>query len=179
MSQNKQRKAGLVSEISEKVNKAKAMVFTNYQGLTHKQIEQFKRDIKKAQAEFAVTKNTLLKLSLKNANLETGEDKNFDQPTGTLFLYGDIVSPLKVLSKMIKEIERPLIKFGLLDGKLLSKEDVNKLSSLPTREVLLAQLLGQMNAPIAGFHRTLHWNLQKFLITLKAIENSKNKQTTV
>jgi large subunit ribosomal protein L10 len=173
ISANKQKKTKIVAEISEKVGKAKAMVFTNYQGITHKQLEQFKRDIKKSDAEFAVAKNTLLKKSLVDANLETGDDKNFDQPTGAIFLYGDIVAPLKILAKMIKEMEKPQIKFGLLDGKLMTKEQVIKLSTLPSREVLIAQLLGQMKAPIAGFHRALHWNLQKFVMTLSAIEKKK------
>lgn len=179
MSSNKQQKASIIAEISEKVAKAKTMIFTNYQGLTHKQLEGFKREIKKANAEFSVTKNTLLRRSLVEAKLETGEDKNFDQPTGTLFLYGDIVHPLKVLTKMIKELEKPLIKFGILEGKLINTTDVMKLATLPSREILIAQLLGQMNAPIAGFHRALNWNLQKFVMTLKAVENKKNSQPTI
>ena len=174
MSPNKKRKATIVAEISEKVGKAKAMVFTNYTGLTHKQLETFKRDIKKAQAEFAVTKNTLLKRSLTEAHLETGDKKHFDQPTGTLFLYGDIVMPLKTLAKMIKDREKPHIKFGILEGKLMTSQEVMKLSTLPSREVLLAQLLGQLNAPIAGFHRALHGNLQKFVMILSAIQKQKS-----
>ncbi len=179
ISSAKQKKASVITEISERVAKAKAMVFTNYQGLTHKQLEEFKKVIKKANAEFAVTKNTLLKRSLNEANLETGEDKNFDQPTGAIFLYGDIIAPLKALTKLIKEIEKPQIKFGILNGKIMSKDEVIKLSTLPSREVLVARLLGQMNAPIAGLHRALNWNLQQFVMTLKAIENKKNSQTKI
>jgi|SRR5436190_3826700 len=173
LSPSKQKKATVITEISEKVSRAKAMVFTNYQGLTHKQLEAFKKIIKKADAEFAVTKNTLLKRSLTEAKLQTGDDKNFDQPTGAIFLYGDIVAPLKTLSKMIKDLEKPQIKFGLLDGKLINKEQVMKLATLPSREVLIAQLLGQMKAPISGFHRALSWNLQKFVMTLSLIKSQK------
>lgn len=176
ISANREKKGKLIEEISAKVNKAKAMVFTNYTGLTHKQLEEFKRAIKKAEAEFAVTKNTLLKRSLTEAKLDTGDAKHFDQPTGTMFLYGDIVMPLKALAKMIKDMQKPLIKFGLLDRKLLSPEEVLKLSTLPSREVLLAQLLGELNAPIAGFHRALNWNLQKFVMTLNVIEKKKQAQ---
>jgi len=173
MSANKQKKAVVVAEISQKIEKAKAMVFTNYTGLTHKQLEQFKRDIKKSNAEYAVSKNTLLKRALVDAKLETGDDKNFDLPTGTLFLYGDIVSPLKSLAKMVKDFEKPQIKFGFLEGKLMNAAEVMKLSALPSREVLLAQLGGMLKSPIQGFHRALSWNIQKFVMTLNAVAEKK------
>ena len=173
MSANREKKSLLIAEMNDKVAKAKAMVFTNYTGLTHKQLEGFKKEIRKSDAEFAVTKNTLLKRSLVENNLETGEDANFDKPTGALFLYGDIVNPLKSLAKMMKDLEKPQIKFGVLDGKIMTASQVMKLSSLPSKEVLLGQLVGMMNAPIQGLHRALSWNLQKFVMTLKAVEAKK------
>lgn len=173
-SANKEKKVVIVAEVKEKVDKAKAMVFTNYQGLTHKQLETFKKEIRKSDAQFVAAKNTLLKLALGKENLE-GQEEYFNQPTGTIFMYGDIVEPLKVLAKLIKELEKPTIKFGLLDGKVLTSDEVKKLATLPSRDVLIAQLLGMMNAPIQGLHRALSWNLQKFVMTLKAIEEQKAK----
>lgn len=174
-SQNRKKKEVIVAEVSEKVAKSKAMVFTNYQGLTHRQLEEFKKEIRKSDAEFAATKNTLLKRALGNEAIAGNEDK-FQQPTGTVFMYGDIVAPLKVLAKMMKDFEKPSIKFGLLEGKAITEADVKKLATLPSREVLIAQMLGMMNAPIQGLHRALSWNLQKFVMTLKAIEEQKAKQ---
>lgn len=172
VSQNRKKKEAIVAEVSAKVDKAKAMVFTNFTGLTHKQLEDFKRAIRKSDAEFAATKNTLLKRALGDEAIAGNEDK-FQQPTGTVFMYGDIAEPLKVLAKMMKDLEKPTIKFGLLDGKPLTESDVKKLSSLPSRETLIAQMLGMMNAPIQGLHRALSWNLQKFVMTLSAIEKQK------
>lgn len=172
VSANRQKKEVIVAEVSEKVNKAKAMVFTNFEGLTHKQLEEFKREIKKADAEFAATKNTLLKLALGEEKIAGNEDK-FQKPTGTIFMYGDVVEPLKVLAKMVKEMEKPEIKFGLLEGKPMTDKEVLKLATLPSREVLLAQMFGMMRSPIQGFHRALAWNLQKFVMTLSAIEKQK------
>ncbi len=179
-SENRQKKAGIVAEIAEKVGRAKAMVFTNYTGLTHKQLEGFKREIKKSEAEFAITKNTLLKRSLVDAHVDGTKDQNFDLPTpiesgptGTMFLYGDVISPLKALAKMIKDFEKPLIKFGILDGKMLTSEDILKLSTLPSREVLLTKLAVSMKSPIAGLHRALQWNMQKFVLTLNAVAQKK------
>lgn len=176
ISANRQKKEAIVAEVSEKIAKSKAMVFTNFQGLTHKQLEEFKKTIRKSDAEFAATKNTLLKRALGDEAVAGNEDK-FQQPTGTIFMYGDIVEPLKVLAKMMKELEKPSIKFGLLEGKAITEADVKKLATLPSREVLIAQMLGMMNAPIQGLHRALSWNLQKFVMTLKAIEDQKAKQS--
>lgn len=173
VSQNRQKKEVIVAELSEKVEKAKAMVFTNYAGLTHQQLETFKREIRKSDAEFAVAKNTLLKRAL--GDQIAGEEDKFQQSTGTLFMYSDVVTPLKTLAKMMKDFEKPEVKFGLLDGKVISDKDVAKLATLPSRETLIAQMLGMMNAPIQGLHRALSWNLQKFVMTLSAIEKQKAK----
>lgn len=175
ISKNREAKIAVVAELKDKVGKAKAIVMTDYTGLTHKQLEEFKKEIKKADAEFAVTKNTLLKRSLEENKLETGDARNFDKPTGTMFLYGDVVTPLKALAKMIKDFEKPVVKFGIMDGQLMDSKQVIKLSTLPSREVLLGQLVGMMNSPIQGLHRSLSWNLQKFVMTLNAISQKKSQ----
>lgn len=169
---NKQKKQQIVAEMAEKVAKAKAMVFTNYQGLTHHQLESLKRAVKKANAELTITKNTLLSRALKERKLMI-EDHNFQQPTATLFVYEDIVLPLKEIAKSIKNFKLPIIKFGLFEGKLMIEQDIIRLSTLPTREVLLAQLVGGLKAPIFGLHRALNWNITKLVMTLKAIEAKK------
>lgn len=173
-SPNRAKKETIVAELETKVNRAKTMVFTNYEGLTHKQIETFKNDIRPVDAEFAITKNTLLKRAL-GKRVKDQEDK-FQQPTGTLYVYGDPVAPLKILAKMIKDFEKPKVKFGLLDDSVITEAEILRLATLPSRETLIAQMLGMMNSPIQGLYRALSWNLQKFLMTLKAIEDQKAKQ---
>ena len=172
-SQNRQKKEKLVAELVEKVEKSKAMVFTNYQGLTHLQLESLKKDLKKAEAEFVATKNTLILRAL-GGKITTDEDKaHFNKPTGALFIYNDIVEPLKHLTKVIKELKLPEIKFGIFEGKTVSEKDVVKIASLPPMPVLRAQLLGQMNSPIQGLHRALNWNLLQLVLTLNAIKEKK------
>jgi large subunit ribosomal protein L10 len=173
ISNNRQKKEKLVAELTEKTEKAKGIVFTNYQGLTHHQLEALKRAMKKAEAEFVATKNTLLLRAL-DGKITTDEQKSkFQQPTATLFIYNDIVEPLKALAKTIKELKLPVIKFGLLEGKTLTDAEVMKLATLPPLPVLQAQLLGQMKAPISGLHRALNWNLQKLVLTLNAVKEKK------
>lgn len=167
------RKETLVAGFVEKVAKSKGLVFTNYQGLTHVQLEGIKKAVKKVDAEYVITKNTLMLRSLGNKKLSDEDKKNFQKPTATLFMYNDIVDPIKQLAKTIKEFKLPLIKFGIIDGKTTSADDITRLSTLPTLLQLRAQLLGQMKGPITGLHRALQWNLQTLVMTLKAIESKK------
>jgi large subunit ribosomal protein L10 len=173
VSQNRVRKEKTVSDLSQKIEKAKGMVFTNYQGLTHQQIESFKKALKVQDAEYVNTKNRLLVIALKD-KITTEEDKEkFQQPTATLFMYDDVISPLKQLTKSIKELTLPSIKFGIIDGKVYTDTEIVRLSTIAPLPVLRAQLLGMMNAPIQGLHRALNWNMQKLVMTLKAIESKK------
>ena len=179
VSPNRAKKEQIVAELSEKVNRAKGLVFANYQGLSHKQIEALKKALKKADAEFAVTKNTLLKLALKVHSSKFIVQSSIEGPTATLFLYGDPIEPLKALAKTIKELNlvSPTlghsIKFGIIDGENLNSEQVTRLASLPSRDILIAQLLFQMKAPIYGLHRALSWNVQKLVLTLSVIQETK------
>lgn len=157
-----QRKIDIVEKLKDKVRRAKSMVFTNYQGLTHRQLETLKKAVKTADSDFVTTKNTLIKQA-------GGPD--LEGPTATLFVYGEVIAPLKELAKTIKLLKLPVIKFALIDGKNVTGEEVLKLASLPSREVLLAQLVGGMKTPIYGLHRAMSWNLQKLVVVLKAIES--------
>ena len=168
---NRQKKEQIVAKLSEKARRAKGLVFTNYQGLTHVQLEKLKKALKQANAELVVTKNTLLKLALGKVAKEPKETKETQQgPTATLFLYADPIEPLKQLARTIKELKLPAVKFGIIDGKSLTGEQVLTLATLPAFDVLMAQLLFQMKAPLIGLHRALGWEIQRFVLTLKAIE---------
>ena len=172
-SKNRQKKEVIKAELVEKVQKAQDMVFSNYQGLTHLQLEGLKKSLRKVDAEFVATKNTILMRALEGKVDTEAEKEQFTKPTGTLFIYNDVVEPLKLLNKTIKEFKLPMIKFGLIDGNIVTDKDVVKIASLPPLPVLRAQLLGQMNAPIQGLHRALSWNIQSLVMTLNAIKEKK------
>lgn len=178
VSANRQKKVDIVASFSDKFTKAKAVVFTNYEGLTHKQIEGLKKAIKPLEGEYVVAKNSLVTRSLDDNKIKLREDHVLEGPTGTLFIYNDIVSPLKALAKLIKELNLPKVKFGIMEGDFITNDQVMKLSSLPTREVLLAQLVGGLKSPIFGLHRALNWNLQKLVLTLNAVAATKPAQAS-
>ncbi|HZJ18185.1 MAG TPA: 50S ribosomal protein L10 [Patescibacteria group bacterium] len=176
VSKNRTKKEEIVAKVSEKMEKATALVFTNYQGLTHVQLETLKKKLRECDTEVSVVKNTLLKLALsKTAKKDAVKDENaFSNPTATMFIYSDIIAPLKELAKTIKEYNLPSIKFGILDNKIITAEEVTKLSTLPSREILLAQLVFGLKSPIYGLHRALSYNMQQLVMTLKAVEAKKS-----
>lgn len=171
-SKSRQKKETIVGELSEKLQRAKALIFTNYQGLTHKQIEKLKKSAKALNADYIIAKNTLLLKSLQGSKIKL-EEKDLEGPTAAMFVYGDLIEPLKNLGKTIRQLGLPTIKFGILDKKLVEADQLLKLATLPSREVLLAQFVSGLKSPITNFVYSLNWNLKKLILTLKAIEQKK------
>jgi large subunit ribosomal protein L10 len=175
ISQNRQKKMDLIGEYTERVDRSKGLVFADYQGLTHQQLETLKRAVRKIDGEFVITKNTLILRALSKKDLSDDDKNHFNKPTATLFMYGDIIEPLKELAKTIKALNLPSVKFGIIEGKSTTAGDVIKLSTLPPMDVLRAQLLGQMLSPIQGLHRALSWNMQSLVMTLQAISDKRQE----
>ena len=153
-----------MTELTAKVAKSKSIVLADYRGLKHKQLEELRRNLKKLDAQFVVTKNTLL--------ARAGMTKN-EGATAALFAYADEVAPLKELLKFFKTAGAGITKGGLLGTTMLTEADVTKLSALPARPQLLGRLVGQLNAPIQGLHYALNWNLNKLVWGLNAVKNKK------
>ncbi len=181
-SKQREKKEQIVAQVAEKVSKAKAIVFTNYQGMTNIQLENLKKGLKAVNAELMVVKNTLLKRALAQQDHELDENA-LKQPTATLFAYEDTLAPLKELMKSVKILKLPAVKFGIFSARgestlgreatIYSSEQIMQLSTLPSREVLIAQFVGGLKSPLYGLHRALNWNIQKLVMTLKAIETKR------
>lgn len=174
-SANRLAKEVIVEEIKTKLDEASSIVLTDYQGLTHKQIEEFKKQLKTAGATFAITKNTLLKISLSTSKnfADKVNDEALNAPTATLFISGDPIEALKILQKLAKDTGLPKIKVGVVDGSVLDQAQIVKLSTLPNKATLIAQFVGLLNSPIQGLVVVLNGNIQKLAIVLNAIAQSK------
>jgi large subunit ribosomal protein L10 len=173
ISANRQKKIETVAKLSEKLAKSKAIIFTNYTGVTHKQLEALKRAIKPLKAEYVVAKNSLISRALDQNKIKLEGEDVLQGPTGAMLIYADVMSPLKELAKSIKALGLLNVKLGIMENKFLTGEQVLKISTLPTREVLLTQLAAGLKSPISGLHRALNWNIQKLILTLKSIEQNK------
>lgn len=175
-----QRKSDAVSQLADKLGKAKAFFLTDYRGLTHQQVETLKKTLKKVEGEFLVAKNTLLRIAMKqlNPSISSGQtmkqlEEQLKNPTATFFSYGDEISAIKELANFIKTTQLPKIKIGFFAGNIASEADFQKLASLPTRSVLLATLVNRLKSPIYGLHFALNWNLERLVIVLNNIKSKK------
>ena len=166
-----QKKIDTVAELTQKIAKAKAMVLADYRGLKHKQLEELRKTLKKTQGEFVVTKNRLLKKAL--GDKAKAIEATLNDSTATLFAYADEVAPLRELLKFFKIAGAGIPKSGFLGETILNESDITSLASLPSRQMLLAKLVGQLNAPIQGLHYALSWNMNRLAWALTAIRDKK------
>ncbi len=121
-----------------------------------------------------IVKNTLRKIALKENGLSEA-DKYFEGPTAIVVEADDPVSPAKIVSEFAKKNGKFVIKAGLLDGKVIELDKINALASLPTKEVLIAKMLGSLNAPASNFVGVLTAVTRNFVCVLNAIKEQKEK----
>lgn len=165
-------KKQIVSDLAGMMGKAKGMIFYDYRGLTVAEVTELRNQFRAAGVEYHVIKNSMIKRAADSLSI-TGLDEHLSGPTAVAFGYNDPVAPAKVLVEFVKKVKKTEIKSGILDGKVISIASVNSLAELPSREQLLAQLAGTLNAPIAGFARTLSGIISKLGYALNAVKEQK------
>jgi large subunit ribosomal protein L10 len=162
----------IVSDLTEKFQKAQSIVLYDYIGLTVAEVSNLRNQFRKAGVEYKVIKNTLLKRTADGLGL-SGLGDYLKGPTAVAFSYADPVVPAKILVDFIKQVKKTEIKSGVLAGRVIDSEGVKSLASLPSKEELLARMLGSMNAPVTGFVMVLSGVLRKFVYAVNAIKESK------
>ncbi|HEX7104799.1 MAG TPA: 50S ribosomal protein L10 [Acidothermaceae bacterium] len=140
-------KASAVAQLTENFRSSKAAVLTEYRGLTVSQLTQLRRALGET-TEYAVVKNTLSKIAVRDAGLEQLESL-LEGPSAVAFVKGDPVEAAKGLRDFAKANPLLVIKGGVLDGKLISAAELSKIADLESREVLLAKVAGAANATLA------------------------------
>ena len=169
---NKQSKEAVVAEFAVKLAESKAAFLADYRGLNVEQVNDLRRKLRTAGVEYRVVKNTLLRLAAK----QTPAECLFDYlvgPTAIAFVTDDPVAPAKALVEFAKANKVFELKAGMLDGKLLSIEDITALSDLPSREQLLSMMLGSLNAPASNFVGVLAAVPRALVQALAAIKDQK------
>jgi large subunit ribosomal protein L10 len=136
------------------------------------QMTKLRKKLRPIDAEFKVFKNTLISRAIKDKSYD-GIDPLLAGPTAIVFGYKDQVAPTKILSDFIKENEKPSVKGGLLEGKLIDTKTVAALAKLPSRDVLLAKVMGTMKAPVTNFVLDCKGIINKFVYALSAIRDKK------
>ena len=170
---NKESKQQIVTELHEKLQQAKAVFLADFRGMSVEQATNLRNELRKAEVEYKVVKNTLLELASKDTDADA-LNSHYAGPTAIALTYTDPVAAAKVLSKFAKEQQNTFkLKAGVLSGKTITVPDIQALADLPSREVLLAKLLGSLNAPASNFVGLLAAIPGSFVRVLDAIRTQK------
>ena len=162
-----------LAQLTEKLDKAKAVYFTDFLGLDVSSITELRSEFFKASIEFKVAKNTLLKLAAENINLE-GLDDFLVGSTAIAISYDEPTAPAKVLKKFTEDHEKPDVKAILFDGEVLDGSEYLKFATLPTKDELLTKLVLMLNSPITILARTLSASMTNFVNCLNNLKNTKS-----
>jgi len=175
MPKTRAQKSEILRTLIEKIKKSKSLFFAKYSGMTVLESERLRNDLRKQNSEFLVAKKTLIDLALKENKIEGVDAKKLDGQVAMIFGYEDEIVPVKEAYKYTKEKDAKL-KFlaGILEGKLISADEVKQLANMPSKLELYAKLVGSINAPVSGFVNALAGNIRNLVYALKAIEEKKS-----
>lgn len=171
-----QSKIALVDEIKEKIEKSQSIILVNNHGLTVEEVTKLRKELREHGVDYKVYKNTMLKRAFDATGNESANDLLVG-PTVVAFGIEDAVQPAKILNDFAEDNDRLEIKGGLLDGRVVSVDEVKALAKLPSREVLIAHLLGSLNAPIQGLATVLSGNIRGLAVALNQIREKKEEES--
>lgn len=168
----RQEKEQLVRGMTESLKSAKTVIFVNYQGLKVKEIQDLKKNLREQGIGFQITKNTLLKIALKNQSIEVPAEV-LDQPVAAVWGIIDEVVPAKTTVSFAKTAEKLEIVGGIVNGQFADPGLIKQLAALPSREELLAKLVGTLNAPMYRLVNSLQGNLRSLVYILSEYQKTK------
>ena len=169
----KQKKVDVVAEITADLKAADVYYFVDYRGLTFAEATELRTRLRKVDADLKVVKNTLGKIAANNAGVE-GLDELLAGPTAIAYVHGDPAKTAKTIQDFIKEKKKAAIRGGKLQSSVLSGTQVEALASLPSREVLIAQLVGTLAAPLTGLVTVLNGPIRGLVVVLGQVQDKQN-----
>ncbi len=172
MNKNQEAKVAIVDGIKAQFTAAQSVVLIDYRGLTVEEDTEFRKQFRAAGVEYKVLKNTMITRAVEGLSLD-GIEAHLKGPTAVAFGMTDAVAPAKIVTEYIKKTKKMTVKCGVVDGKLINEAGVQALADLPPREVLLAKMLGSMNAPITGLVTVLGATVRSLLYAINAVKEQK------
>ena len=155
MSANLELKKELVESIKAELKEANSIVFVDYRGITVAEDTKMRKEFRENEVTYKVFKNRLLVRALNELNI-TGYDEKMFEGTTAVAYSTDEVAPAKVFCKHQKDLNKMAVKFGIVNGQIMNTAQVEELAKIPSKEVLIAMLLGTLNAPVSALARALN-----------------------
>lgn len=154
MNKNRELKEAKVAEIKEKLEKSKAVVLSKYQGLNVEEDTALRKSLREAGVEYKVYKNTLVTLAAKELGLD-GIAEYLEGAVSIAFSYEDVTLAARLLNDFAKDHKKLELKAGIIEGEIYDEAKIKQLATIPSKEVLIAKLLGSIKSPISSFARVL------------------------
>lgn len=173
MAVSKATKAEVLKELNDMFSRAKAVYFSGYRGMPVKKMVALRKKLHKEGVDYMIAKKTLYNIAAKNNNYPEIPADITPGPVAAAFSYDDVVIPARLLQEFTKEAEQLEILGGMVEGKYITKAQAKELALLPSKEQLLAKLVGSMKSPISGLHGVLSGVLRKFVLALAAVRDKK------
>ena len=172
-------KVAVVEEMKEKLQASQGVVFVGFTGLTVADVTKLRRKFREGNVEYKVIKNTLTRIAANEVGYE-GLAEFLEGPTAMAYSTEDAVAPAKILKEFIKETktEALTVKVGIADGQIIDAAAVDALANLPSRDELIAKIVGSMQAPISGLVNVLQGNIRNMVYVLDAVRAKKAEQET-
>jgi large subunit ribosomal protein L10 len=174
MAKSRQRKESEVADFVEGFKEAKATVFADLSSLKVVNASAFRRSAKKEAVSISTAKKTLLRRALKDAGIDQVDVDAMKGSVSMLFGTGDEIAPAKLLDLLRKDNEKVQVLGGLLEGKWMTADQVKALAKLPSKEQLIAQVVGTIRAPLSGLVNVLAGNTRSLVNVLNAIKDAKS-----
>jgi len=174
MAKTKQQKEETVKFLQEKLGKTKAVVFTNFDGLTVEETNELRNILRENEIDYTVVKRTLLKLAFKKVDLKEVDIDQLSGGLGIAFGYEDEILPAKTLSQFAKKHPALKLVAGIFEKKFIDQSKVKELASLPSKDELYSKLVWLFNYPASGFVNVLAGNLRSLVYALNAIKDRKS-----
>lgn len=168
-------KQQVVDEIKEAIQNSKSVSIVEYRGLNVTEVSDLRSKYRAEGVSYKVYKNTMVNIALKDLGYEDYEEY-LSGPNGFVFSNDDMVAGPRVTVEFAKENEKLIVKAGIIDGQVVDADGVKALAKLPTRDVLIAQVLGGLNSPIAGFANVLQGSIRKVVYALNAVKEKKEQE---
>ncbi len=168
------KKEKVVEELGTKLKALNYMFLTDYSGMSVAQITKLRRELRSVDTEFTVIKNSLMKIASNGTKAETLKDK-YDGPNAIVCIYKDPINAARVIAGFLKDIPNLKLKAGFIGDRVITPEEILRLATLPSREVLIGRFLGLLKGQPQRLVHVLSGNLSKLVFVLNAIKAQKEQ----
>lgn len=155
MGANLESKKEIVAQIAEQFKNAKSIIFVDYRGITVAEDTVLRQNFRKENVTYKVYKNRLLLRALQSLNIEGLDEKMFEGTTAVAFSE-DEVAPARIFCEQSSKLNKMAVKFGIVNGAVMDKKQVEDLAKIPSKPMLIAMLLGVLQGPTSAFARALN-----------------------